>query len=78
MMQIERIESHPPPDARDYFEWLQREIARAFILPPHVLSDHAAAQQAITDAYRCTELLRREAEHLVMTHCRPRVVIRKD
>ena len=60
---------------REYVARLRHEVERAFTFPPAIQHDPEALARAKNDAWRATEVIRREIGTLTARHCFPRIRI---
>ena len=60
---------------REYVAHLQHEVERTFTFPPAIQRDPEALARAKTEAWRATEVIRREIVPLTARHCFPQIRI---
>lgn len=66
----------PSPELRDLAEHLQNEIAKAFLLPPHLVSAGPRLQErARAEAFRATVGLRMQLSDLHMRYAKPVMLV---
>lgn len=64
LLEVIDVEHKLPPELSDFIEYTQREIAKAFTVPVHLLHDRSAMMQA----YERTEYMRRVLSKLIIEH----------
>ncbi len=75
-MKIEMLDPQYEPQIEQYMAALQREITRAFMVPPALLhGPHYALLDFQRSAFARTEGLRNELGHLIATNARPRMLV---
>lgn len=65
-------------EVREYVEHLQHEVERAFTFPEPIQRDPEALARAKNDAWRATEVIRREIATLVARFSFPRFYVTGD